>query len=115
MVPAVVVLLDALPLTANGKLDRAALPAPPSLGRAGDERTGNAVEEALRAIFAEVLGTGGVDLDASFFELGGDSMLATSLIRRARAAGLAISPRAVFNHPTVRSLAAAARPIGGDR
>ncbi|GAA1855041.1 hypothetical protein GCM10009836_38870 [Pseudonocardia ailaonensis] len=103
MVPAAVVELDRLPLTANGKLDRRALPAPAreSAGRAAE----TPVEERLAAVFAEVLGLGEVGADDSFFELGGDSIVSIQLVARARERGIAITPRDVFERRTVAALA----------
>ena len=100
--------LDALPLTPNGKLDRRALPAP---GRdpaaAGDAPPRTPAEQALAAIWAEVLGTARVGVDDNFFELGGDSILSIQVVSRARQAGLAWSSRDLFRHQTVAELAAA--------
>src|SRR6266852_4733381 len=111
MVPSAIVFLDRLPLTANGKLDPGALPAPEV--RASVLRLArNPREELLCALFAEVLGLERVGIDDDFFALGGHSLLATRLISRARKAGLAITPRAVFEHQTVAGLAGAAGVIG---
>ncbi|MFE7620583.1 amino acid adenylation domain-containing protein, partial [Streptomyces sp. NPDC057496] len=115
MVPAAIVVLDALPMTANGmKVDRKALPAP-EFGRPGTRtapRTGT--EATLCGLFAEVLGLAEVGAHDSFFELGGDSIMSIQLVTRARAAGLGLTPKDVFTHRTVAALAAAAAPVGRD-
>ena len=106
MVPAAVVVLDALPVTVNGKLDRAALPAPEFSG-AGGRGPATAAEEVLCGLFAEVLGLDRVGAEDGFFELGGDSIMSMQLVARARAAGLVFSPRDVF---TARDPGRAGRP-----
>ncbi|MFE9003631.1 amino acid adenylation domain-containing protein [Streptomyces sp. NPDC007875] len=111
MIPSAFVVLDRLPLTPNGKLDRKALPAP-SFGAAADSRPPrNPVEEALCAVFAEVLRLSSVGIDDSFFELGGDSIVSMQLIARARAAGLVLAVNDVFEHKTVAGLAAVAEVL----
>ncbi len=100
--------LDRLPLTPNGKLDRRALPAPVVRGSVEGRGPRTPQEEILCGLFAEVLGLGRVGIDDNFFELGGDSIVSIQLVSRARKAGLAISPRAVFQHQTVAALAAVA-------
>ncbi|ORB75343.1 non-ribosomal peptide synthetase, partial [Mycobacterium scrofulaceum] len=112
MVPAAVVGLDSLPLTANGKLDTRALPAPDyATGQYRAPQT--PTEEILAAIFADVLGLERVSTDDSFFELGGDSILALQVVSRARAAGLTCRPRDVFVEQTVARLARVTSASGG--
>ena len=105
MVPAAVVMVAALPLTSNGKLDTRALPAPEYT--AGQYRApGSAIEEILAGIYAQVLGLERVGADDSFFDLGGDSLLAMRLIAAVNAGLDAdLSVRAVFDAPTVAQLA----------
>ncbi|WP_424210824.1 amino acid adenylation domain-containing protein [Streptomyces sp. BI20] len=117
MVPGRVLTTDALPLTVNGKLDRKALAAraaedetlpdstaPDSTGPGVPAAAGSAVP-ALVGVFAEVLGEPGAHADTDFFAAGGDSIVAITLVNRARALGLAISPREVFLRKTPRALA----------
>ena len=114
MVPAVVVELDAIPLTVNGKLDRKALPAPDFSAKASSRAPRTAEEETLAGLFAEVLNLERAGIDDGFFDLGGDSIIAIQLVSRARQSGLVITPRDVFQHQTVEELAAVARPVGED-
>ncbi|MET7643282.1 amino acid adenylation domain-containing protein [Streptomyces sp. NPDC005426] len=113
MVPSAFVVLDAFPLTPHGKVDRRALPDPPE-AREDTDLPGSPVERTLCALFAEVLGLDRVGTAASFFDRGGDSIMALQLVSRARKAGLAFTSREVFLHPTVAALAAVTQPLPED-
>jgi non-ribosomal peptide synthase protein (TIGR01720 family) len=104
MVPSVRV-INRLPLTRNGKLDREALPRPAFAPVTPQHAPRTARQDVLCGLFAEVLGLDGVGIDDAFFDLGGDSIIAFQLVSRARQAGLVITPRDVFTHRTVRALA----------
>ncbi|MFF1376346.1 amino acid adenylation domain-containing protein [Streptomyces sp. NPDC058308] len=108
MVPSAVMVLDALPLMPNGKLDRKALPAPDYAATATSSRAPrDAREELLTGLFTEVLGLDHIGLDDSFFDLGGHSLLAMRLIGRVRAVlGADLAIRDLFTAPTVATLAA---------
>jgi acyl carrier protein len=109
MMPASIVILESLPLTSNGKLDRHALPAPDLTGAADREgyvapRT--AVEEILASIWATVLRLERVGIQDNFFALGGHSLLATQVVSRLRTAmGIELPLRALFEDPTIAALA----------
>ena len=108
MVPGAFVMLGALPLTANGKLDRKALPAPDYAAMAG--RTFRApegeVEQAMAGIWRELLGAGQIGRDDSFLDVGGHSLLAMRLATRiAERFGVELSVRDIFAQPTLRTLA----------
>ncbi|WP_030312979.1 non-ribosomal peptide synthetase [Streptomyces flavochromogenes] len=106
MVPTAAVVLDGpLPLTPNGKLDAKALPEPRWTSLTGTDTPTTPAEAALAALFADVLGLPTVGVHDSFFELGGDSIVAIQLVNRAREAGLALTPRDVFRSRTVAALA----------
>jgi amino acid adenylation domain-containing protein/non-ribosomal peptide synthase protein (TIGR01720 family)/FkbM family methyltransferase len=114
MMPAAFVTLAALPVTANGKLDRRSLPAPEATvmvegGAFTAPRT--AVEESLVAIWTELLRVERVGVHDNFFELGGDSILSIQIVSRAARAGLQIAPNQLFTHPTVAELAAVAGTV----
>ena len=106
MMPAAVVVLDALPLTARGKLDTRALPAPEYIEADRYRAPAMLTEEILAGIFAGVLGVERVGVDDSFFDLGGDSISAMRLVAAINTgldAGLSV--RDVFEAPTVAQLA----------
>ncbi|WP_329218546.1 amino acid adenylation domain-containing protein [Streptomyces sp. NBC_01485] len=105
MVPSAVVVLDALPLMPNGKLDRKALPVPDAAGTASGRAPRSDREKVLCELFADLLGVEQVGIDDRFFDLGGDSIVSIQLVSRARAAGLKITPRDVFERQTVEGLA----------
>ncbi|MFD6342055.1 condensation domain-containing protein, partial [Streptomyces sp. NPDC060210] len=107
MIPAALVVLGELPLTANGKVDRKALPAPEPAATAGDPdaRPVTDTEVLLAGIFADLLGVEDVGLDDNFFHLGGDSILSIQLVARTRAAGVPLTSKDIFRAATVRALA----------
>ena len=108
MVPASFTYLDAMPLTANRKIDRRALPDPAlATTRIRFASPRSPVESHLALMFAEVLALERVGIDDDFFELGGASIASLELAARAEKAGIVFAPEAVFEHRTIRSLAAA--------
>ncbi|MCV4286254.1 non-ribosomal peptide synthetase, partial [Pseudomonas capsici] len=109
MVPAAFVMLESFPLTANGKLDRRALPEPGAEAFASREYEApqGPVEETLATLWAQLLKVERVGRHDHFFELGGHSLLAVSLIERMRQAGLSADVRVLFSQPTLAALAAA--------
>jgi amino acid adenylation domain-containing protein/non-ribosomal peptide synthase protein (TIGR01720 family)/FkbM family methyltransferase len=107
MVPAQIVLLEALPRMANGKVDRRALPSP-AISAALDRplvEPRTPAEVLLSTIWCRLLNRERISVEDNFFELGGDSILAIQLVSRARSAGLELNARQVFSHQTVAQLA----------
>ncbi|MDC9002890.1 condensation domain-containing protein, partial [Mycobacterium marinum] len=109
MVPAAFMLIDELPLTVNGKLDRRALPAPDYTTTEAYLAPQGPVEEVLANIYAQVLGVDRISATDSFFALGGDSISSIQVVTRARAAGVVCSPRDILVEQTVAGLARVAR------
>ncbi|MFE2289625.1 amino acid adenylation domain-containing protein [Streptomyces sp. NPDC059452] len=109
MVPSAVVVLDRLPLTGNGKVDRSALPAPdaPAGGGAAGGAPATETQRRIAAVFGELLGVDAVGVDDNFFELGGDSILSIQLVASLRRAGLPVTSKKVFRDGSVRGLAEA--------
>ena len=110
MVPSLIVVLDALPLNANGKIDRKALPAPVFDGGEAYEAPEGELEIRLAQIWAEALGVERVGRQDNFFELGGHSLLALTLVERMRAAGIRAQVRELFEQPVLSAFADALTP-----
>lgn len=111
MLPAAVVWLPALPLTPNGKLDRQALPAPsrhPQAELSPEYQPQTPLERKLAAIWSELFGVTAISRHDNFFELGGDSILSMQIIARASREGIQITPKQVFEYPTIAQLATVA-------
>jgi natural product biosynthesis luciferase-like monooxygenase protein len=110
MIPSAVVLLDALPLTANGKIDRARLPAPGAQREKATRYVAprGGVERAVAAVFEDLLGASGVGIDDNFFDIGANSlMMVKASVRLREALGRKVSLVQLFQFPSVRSLSAA--------
>ncbi|MFV6028666.1 amino acid adenylation domain-containing protein [Streptomyces sp. NPDC056264] len=119
MVPSVFLEIPTIPLSPNGKLDRRALPAPPEprvtapspvAAPVAGPVPGEGPAELLTRLMAEVLGLPAVGPEDNFFELGGDSIVSIRFVSQARKAGLKVTARQVFQHPTPAGLAAVAAP-----
>ncbi|WP_233530075.1 non-ribosomal peptide synthase/polyketide synthase [Antrihabitans stalagmiti] len=115
LLPDAYVVVDELPVTVNGKLDRDALPTPEFVTAAVEFTAPEGeTESAIAAVFAELLGVERVGRDDSFFALGGDSIASIQLVSRAKARGIVFSPRDVFEQKSVAALATLAHRAGGD-
>ncbi|MBI4662865.1 MAG: amino acid adenylation domain-containing protein [Verrucomicrobia bacterium] len=113
MVPSAFIQMAALPLSANGKVDRRQLPAPEAVLRLDDTKfveARDAVEKTLAKVWAEVLNLERVGIHDNFFDLGGDSILNIQIVSKAIRAGLRLEPRQLFQFQTIAELARAARP-----
>ncbi|MEV0299405.1 non-ribosomal peptide synthase/polyketide synthase, partial [Nocardia sp. NPDC050710] len=108
MVPSSIMVLDHVPLTPTGKLDRKALPEPVFATEVVFRAPRTPVEQTIAEVFAEVLGVQRVGVDDSFFALGGDSIVSIQLVSRAKARGVVFTPRHVFEQRTVAGLASVA-------
>jgi amino acid adenylation domain-containing protein len=109
MLPSAFMTLEALPLTPNGKVDRRALPEPEAVEAATFEPPATPTEEAMAAMWAEILRAPRVGATDNFFELGGHSLLATQVVARIRSTlGVSLPVRTLFEAPTVREMAARA-------
>ncbi|MBZ5524824.1 MAG: amino acid adenylation domain-containing protein [Acidobacteriia bacterium] len=104
MMPSFISVMDALPLTSSGKVDRKALPSP-DLTRAASRAPRTQPEKTLCSLLAELLKVPNVGLDDNFFDLGGDSILANQLVSRAQRAGLGVTLRDILEQKSVEALA----------
>jgi non-ribosomal peptide synthase protein (TIGR01720 family) len=110
MIPSAFVLLESMPLTANGKIDRKALPEPVELNPSTAKTfvaPSSKTEQLLADIWRQVLGQSQIGVNDNFFELGGDSILSIQIVARANQAGLRLSPKLIFRHQTIAELALA--------
>jgi amino acid adenylation domain-containing protein len=117
MVPAALVKLDELPLSANGKVDRRSLPAPEGVPSAASRPPRTPTEQVLAGIWSDILGGIAVGVEDDFFALGGRSLLMAQVVSRVREVwGVELPLRAIYQHPSVAALAgqvAALRSGGG--
>ena len=117
MIPSVIQILDRLPLTEQGKVDRAALPAPDLDAPAADAYRAprTPIEVAICDACAAVLGVTQIGLDDQFFARGGDSIMSIQLVGRLRQANVSVTPRDMFQQPTMERLAAVARRVQAEQ
>ena len=110
MVPARIIMLDKMPLTGNGKLDKQALPSPDPVDLSYDPPQGD-IETTLAEVWAEVIGCERVGRNDNFFELGGDSILSLQIVARSRKRGYKVTPKYLMEGQTVAAVAAMATPL----
>ncbi len=121
MIPSAIVILKSIPITANGKIDRQALPNPDEMRAEGERKfiaPRNRVEEALAEIWSQVLGTPKVSIEDNFFDLGGDSIMSILIVAKANPLGFMLSPKQLFEHQTIAELAkvaGAAKPVQAEQ
>ena len=114
LIPSRFILLDELPLTANGKVNRSVLPMPEPAqleSRQAIVTSRSPLEAKLVAIWTDVLKLDSVSIHDNFFEMGGDSILAIQIVSRANQAGLPLTPKQLFQHQTIAELAATVAPL----
>jgi non-ribosomal peptide synthase protein (TIGR01720 family) len=113
MVPCHILVLDSLPLTASGKVDRGSLPVPEphEEEQPPSSRPPSAIEQRLLPLWSQVLGLAQVGIHDNFFALGGDSILSLSLVAQARQAGLHLTVKQVFQAPTIAQLSPLVTPL----
>ena len=115
MVPAAFVELDSMPMTANGKIDKRALPEPKTRGtRLSGKEPATVLQRKLSSLFAFALGVDSFGADEDFFEAGGNSLLATKVAVKAMEAGLPIAYKDVFDYPTAKAMEGYILSLGHD-
>ncbi|MBB3748256.1 mycobactin peptide synthetase MbtE [Mycolicibacterium sp. BK634] len=107
MTPSTISVLEVMPATESGKLNRPALPRPEVHTTGTNEPARTDTERAVTGAMGQLLGVDGIGREDDFFALGGDSILSVQLAARMRAAGLTVDPRMIFDYPTVAALASA--------
>ncbi|MCH5586164.1 condensation domain-containing protein, partial [Shimazuella sp. AN120528] len=118
MVPAVFQVMEAFPLTANGKIDRKALPEPVETRKQAYAAAETDTEATLIEIWESLLGRSPIGIHDNFFQLGGDSILSIQVVSRAREKGILLKPKQLFAHQTIATLAQVAQteaPVVGEQ
>lgn len=105
LIPSFYIRLESLPLTANGKVDKKALPIPELANKDNVSLASTDIETILANIWSSLLNVSPISINDNFFELGGDSILAIQVVSRANQAGLQISPKQLFQYQTIAELA----------